>query len=647
VADGNANARYIVRCGHPDYPEVDVDFSEFAKGASEPKALIGATKWKGGFRGRPLLIDSLMPEIQTRYSRNTPDQIVALLVLIRALWRFLDTWEEKTDIQINQLLDIGDVHGAAWMRQAPPPRRDPYSLAYRLLNDARARANAAFLHWEAYPHELTQPLDAPDPQQIKILYHELKRRCFAIFSRWEQADSWAAQGKSLIGIKRGGRNSPAITVQDVHATYRHIIALTGNPMPDARQIGDIMGLSFLRNLPKHWPSFATLQAGLYPTREDIQTLFHLFLIQTGWNPQTALDLNIQNEFWAVDHASGSHLKVIESNKNRSHSPQFCLSLVKPTTSPYRIVLALIARTAPLRLHLSDELCKFPAIAKKSPWLYASLRVSEKPICALGASFGQGKENIRFLRQVARQYNETILELRKNDEQVRDVTSGSRTLLVETLKASDLRDAYIGQIYLRSGHNWLIAMFAAGHKSIRTLMHYLNHRSYRTHSELKIRDFQTHLWQEIESRKVVDPAILHALCQRGEITQEQRDRWLAKKDRTYVGMGCRDFHNPPDDIEPDHRAGEGCRVQRCTLCCRGILFTDSMPLLARRLAELQWLQERIPVAAWIQSRFPEELNSLEVNLKNFPQNDVEQERLRWWSLLRTGEHTPLSFRGAHG
>jgi len=648
MAVASPNDHRFVQCGHPDYPHVKIDFSEFSTGAAEANTKVGKKKWNGAFRGRPALIDALIPEIQTRYSMKSPQIIVSIQGDLRTLWRFLDSWEQQTGTRIDHLLDIGDLHGAAWVRQNPPPRRGPYQTAARLLNDARNRAQVAPVLWETLPGKIPRVTDMPDPTRIKLLYHELKRRAFAIFRRWKEADECAAKGKSLVGVKRLGCQAPRITIEDAHATYRDIIQLTGNPAPNAKVVGEILGLTFRKTMPRRWPSIALLQAGLYPTRGDVQVLFHLFLLQTGWNPQTTLDIDVSDDRWATDHTSGPSLKVLQSLKNRNHATQFFLSLAKPTTSPYRIVTALLGRTESLRSAITPERSLSPRVASRSPWIYTNSRDSTKYISPLDYSFGQGNSQQRFLRLIAREHNDSVMQAkeRTSPDGMQD-SADSPNLIPEDLKATDLRDAYIGHVYLRSGHNWLIAMFAAGHKSIRSLKNYLNHRSYRMASEKQVGTFQGHLWQEIEQHRIVDPAILHTLCRQGQISQEQRDRWLSHEDRTYVGMGCRDFLNPPREIAPDHRSGEGCRIQRCTLCKLGLLFSDSMPFLARRREELIWLREQIPTPTWVLSSFPEEEDSLILSLQNFSTEDVNTQRLYWRTEIVAGRHIPLSFEGAYG
>jgi len=71
---------------------------------------------------------------------------------------------------------------------------------------------------------------------------------------------------------------------------------------------------------------------------------------------------------------------------------------------------------------------------------------------------------------------------------------------------------------------------------------------------------------------------------------QRRRLADHRMRTRVGMGCLDPAHPPSVLVPDHRGGL-CPVQRCTLCRHGVLFEDSLPGLAVRMAELRFIRSR--------------------------------------------------------
>jgi hypothetical protein len=220
------------------------------------------------------------------------------------------------------------------------------------------------------------------------------------------------------------------------------------------------------------------------------------------------------------------------------------------------------------------------------------------------------------------------------------------LVSPSLNVSDLRDSFISFAYRNSGYQWLVAKLAAGHSSLGALTDYLRKHRWRAHGEAQVRKLQSALWSEIRERQVVDPAILHALVQRGEVSDVQRQRWLDHKDRTRVGMGCRDFYHPPREIAPEHKEGSGCRIQRCTLCRHGIVFSDSIELLARRLAELTWLRARIPLMSWIESSFPDELESLEATLELFDKTKVLSASESWKREIEGGRHRVLDQEGSY-
>ena len=114
----------------------------------------------------------------------------------------------------------------------------------------------------------------------------------------------------------------------------------------------------------------------------------------------------------------------------------------------------------------------------------------------------------------------------------------------------------------------------------------------------------------------------------------------------MGMGCKNFKNPPSRLAPEHVAGTGCRVQRCILCEHGIVFDDSLSGLTCRLAELETIHTRIPLPAWNESTFPEELESLNATLDDFAVDAVAEHLMYWRCEIAEGRHRVLDFEGAY-
>lgn len=170
----------------------------------------------------------------------------------------------------------------------------------------------------------------------------------------------------------------------------------------------------------------------------------------------------------------------------------------------------------------------------------------------------------------------------------------------SITVSDLRDAWIGYAYQKSGYSWLIGKLAAGHANASTLRAYLRQRQWRARGEQQVLKLQDALWKEVRGRRMIEPSILRMMVERGDITDEQRVRLEAYKERTRMGMGCRDPEHPPVSVAPGHVQGMVCRVQRCVLCPHGLLFADSLDGLTRRKAELLYIRETTPISLWLQS-----------------------------------------------
>lgn len=371
------------------------------------------------------------------------------------------------------------------------------------------------------------------------------------------------------------------------------------------------------------------------TMDEVWYLFLLFVLRSGWNRQTAMNLDIES--CLLPHPTSTAHHVVRSIKARGNTEQIAIGLEKSVLSPGNIVRFLIKATAGLRQQVQRQLDKLGPVpttgesdnrrllrAKlglmlKTPWLFSG----RSGPTMLGES--------RVLKPILLEINASL--------PVEQHLSESMTL-------GDLRDAYIAFAYEYSGYSWIVAKIAAGHKGLESLKSYLRQRQWKAHGERKVLRFGDAMWSLINERRVVDVAVLHAMVERQEVNQEQVDRWLAMKDRTRVGTGCKDFKHPPTHIAPNHVTNTGCRIQRCTLCPHAILFQDSIDLLARRLAELTTLKERIPLSTWMESSFPDEFEATEHHLRRFEARLVQSRVEHWRGAIATGQHRILHLEGSY-
>lgn len=394
-----------------------------------------------------------------------------------------------------------------------------------------------------------------------------------------------------------------------------------------------------------------------PSRDDVSNLLVMFLLRTGWNLQTALDIDISargdGELSCYSpHPTSRDHHIITSSKARAQGrEQFALGTNKSQLSPGNIILALVRQTLSVRESLHGELdilrseqrgglkgvdsdiltvqIKKKKAMLKSPWLFEAQRIE-----------GQYRYmTSRFATSTGSAYMATLTKETNNG-----LRPGEAAILQMSL--SDLRDAYIEAQYARSGYSWLTAMLAAQHSSVYSIAAYLRKRQYKAHSESRFLSVTEKIWDMAAAREPIDP--IRVAAQIEGASAEQILRWQVGKDRTRVGMGCRDFYNPPKEIAPAHLAGNGCRVQRCTLCSHGIVFTDSAEHIARRVEELKHIHYNIPLLSWVQSTFPEELERAENILETLC---TEAQRAHWrdyWQMqINSGKLLPLSGEGSNG
>lgn len=322
---------------------------------------------------------------------------------------------------------------------------------------------------------------------------------------------------------------------------------------------------------------------------------------------------------------------------------------KRTDSPGTILTRLVERTAPLRKKLRDEhtqvLTELQADAGsealtlrrieleqclKSPWLYFDVHQGIRRLSMGSFNTTSGGP---YLRLLIREINQK----QPADRQVR-----------ESITPGDFRDAYIAFAYEFSNYSVLTAQVAANHKNAGTTQTYLRHKAWRAHSARKVRELSTAVWHEIEIHRKVEPAVLRAKLEHGGVSDDERRRLaIHKKNRTRVGVGCKDFTHPPPSLAPEHDDGSGCRVQRCTLCpTHAIVFDDSYEHLTRRQAELEDTRDKIPVPVWNESSFPQELENTEAVLTRFDAQLVRERLSHWRDQIKLGKHFPIVFEGAY-
>lgn len=634
-----------------------VDFSEFWEGSPVEIAGLGSNSWKGGFRGRPQLAEALWPLVSALVLNMRREAACGLRSQLRALFRFLDKYEERFGALVDTLGDISDAMGILWLR--PPvdggwerPNSGTYLSVKKLLSAAKESQETRFW-WPPAPVRARPLRDVPSEAEGRALLHALKREVQDIYKRWDRADALAAAGVDVLVPSVGTRaRGVALNEADCHATFRGLIARTGDPLPSKRKLGIELGLrSNNSNLPSWWPvNYNDLIAGLYPTSSDAAVLLALFLARSGWNPGTAIALDIQNEAWAQPLGDGAPaLWWVQSFKVRSNTWQDTVSPEKLSTGCYQIVARMIKRTAALRdlVRADESRALLPELALRSPWLSAELGTTQ--VCVTSHVIPLN----RVIARVTDKANARAAELRGTSPPTSTGTETRGASTVVTIRngitSTDFRDIFAGFVFRDSRYAWTLAQWALGHKHPSTTRRYLRSRAWREHTREALSRFGTILFDEIEVHRRVDPVLLRARAAGYSLLPSQVTQLEDWRRRTYLGMGCLDPTLPDPSIDPTHpRDGVTtcANTHRCVSCTQGVVFDDSLEHLARRLAELNWLQKHASLASWSESTHPADVAVLTATLRQWPSDVVAREVDLWAGRLESGEHRAIRFGGTH-
>ncbi|MGV3682137.1 MAG: hypothetical protein ACO1PM_20820 [Acidovorax sp.] len=618
-----------------------VDLTILATGY-DPSANKGRGSHSGRkFTGRPELLKQLMPHIRLAWIGYSKTTATTNLTDLRRWWCILDEVESnQSDYSsffkpVVSVEDLNELHAVTARSKIMLP--SAHHNFVRIVNLCLKSLGRSPLYWPA-PAPLGKNSEVPEFWEVEKIRHQLKRHWFSALDRWEESDLLAEKHSSL---------QDAISAQNLHACYRLAADAIGDPNPAPRLVRKVLRSYELTDLPWQIRDGAH---GRYPNATDIKSAFQLVLLTSGWNSQTLLDVDVTGKF-IEPHPSNPGYHIVWGEKSRGNSIHFVVGRDKRSDSAGSILRTLEIRTRPLRKKILQQLQDVDSLLKtdpqntdlllkhndlqnasRSPWLFLS-GTSPGIISYLSNSSmaNLDTDGSSFLGGLILKINSSLPQ----DHKVR-----------ESITPGDFRDAYIGFAYEFSNYNILTAQIAATHKSADTTTLYLRQRRWRAHSAKKIHIFTQALWSEIETRRVVDPAILRGLVDRGEVTEEQRIRWSLHKDRTRLGLGCKDFKNPPQYIAPQHIRGTGCRIQRCTLCEHGIVFDDSVDHLCRRIAELEYLRGKISVPSWTASSFPDEIMVTEAVLQNFEKSKVKSRKSYWEQQIISGAHQVPDMEGSY-
>ncbi|MFC5741554.1 hypothetical protein [Dyella tabacisoli] len=664
MSPANGLNPWEIPCTHPDYPGDAHDLSEFAFGAPDAKKGPGSYHWRGGFRGRSGLLEDLMPVIRTKYSKDPSAHFSTCVTSgLRSLYRFLDAYENSLDRKqvayqpVERLHHLTGSHLDLMCKPGPHGEwvaaKNGVSKHVRtLILDAIHTNELPAIHIPALFKLRAKPKDPPTLDEFTAIVRHLRSHVLKMLARWQRTDGLAAVGRDLLIMQATKHKLPAklsTTEADAHATYRALIRRTGHPVPNAIMLKDVLGIAAANSIPKWWPrygednlppgrqqgsivNFADMAAGLYPTTEDVALCALLCLGRSAWNPATLFSMDIASWYSQYDEQA---IWMFAPKGRADGAYQYTVGRVGERTGMFNVVRALIERSAPLRSWLIDNRNGHPRpdIALRSPWLGLNDRATEYVYVANPK--GDCSPN-RHLKKAIERHNQSL----------------NAKIQVRPMSCGDFRDVAAAWVYRQSRYSTWVTRLLLGHKHLSTTRIYLATRAAREESHRQLKSVMDDVFEQFTLVHRWDPVLTRAKIEGVSLDDDANDRLDEyRRQRTYDGSICSDPFNPPRDVDPDHpRDGKARCIQghRCVASCcpNANVFEESLPFLARRVVELEWLERQLGTVRFSTSTDQHDLLELRKTLTQWPKEQVAEQLRHWRGRIEDGSHRPLRLAGRH-
>jgi len=615
--------------------------TEFATGGSidqVPARLRNA--WIGDYRGRPILAQQIADFYRNeRFEKSASYSVNHAL---RSLYRALDEIEADSKIEINSLIDITDAHGLMLFERTGGTRTHMYKHIKGLLAKMRSLHRLPPLFWPARRHDHLADAELIDDKAVAALFKAIKEKARHVKTMFNQGCQLASQGRDP---RTDSRSSEGWHSRENRAWL--ITEVTRERLLEKCELKAIDAYFGFTGDKRKGPDFIAPEMTergregvvgalrwVHPSLADTALFLLLFIIGTGWNLSTALALDISgDEKWFYDHPYHPEFAMLHAFKSRAGRDQDLPVKKEPEWHPYQIVRYMIFKTKSLRATLEHKLQLATARYETEPTALnrGTMQKLQNSIRSPWLYHNVNKIGDVSAFQLNDQHMNRIIRSIGNEGDLFEQHPALKSFTVSTS-----RDAWINHVYQDTGFQAFITQLAGQHADLSTTSAYLKPYRYRAFSEGQIRKVMDAAFADISSGGKVDPTRIALLVANGTITPEQERRLSDYRYRTRLGVGCLDPENPPAHIAPNHQPGALCGIQRCTGCHHGVVFTDSMPALARAYAELLFIHKTIPYVSWHGSSFDDELTSIEATLTLFDASEVQSHVAAWTSKLNRGE-----------
>ncbi len=645
----------------------EVNLHPFATGQKKARPQ-GGGRTLIPFSGRPGLIEQLAPIIQESLLYAAKATVHSYLVALREWWRILDAVEAAAAEAGQAMARVDDVRLLTLLHSEFAHRsgmvRTKFTIFRALVDSTLSALGARQTYWEA-PEDPALQKHIPPEEQRKAIRIAIKRSCREVVERWTKSDRLSQIAVEPEDPEEGNLYR--------HVRYiRNIQKKTGKVLPTPEELLDGIKQQTL-NARGIYVQFA--RDSIFPSRRDVDAVWHLCLLNTGWNPSTLSSLDITKKFLFdhfKDNPNDSHRRFVLSpqtyelvgEKERAGGKeQVVIGQWKTQDGPGHLIKIYMERVAPLREVLQQKLVqkklmyekmvredavyseqtaqfaevKFLEQGCRSVWLYVNKRGNIDWISSLPS-------RRHTLNGESAYYLDTIVDVLNKQRTTSNAqrAKGNEGLFeplapVPRVTPKEFRVWFADYVYRASNGNILQLRKELGHSRLRTSIGYVNSNILNQEASDVARRFLNILVSELDVGRV-DLTILAHLHRHGKLSPEQEE--LLAQARTLpmsrMKVACKDALHPPSHIKAV--AEEACEVQRCMLCMENaVLLPESLDGIAMRVEELRALQGFLPIGTWAEDRYDIELKNNLTALRKFDLNQTLVARQKWARAIGAGEH----------
>lgn len=644
----------------------EVNLHPFSTGQEQSGHKNGGGRKFVSFSGRPQLIRQLAPSIVEAVSYATRVTVENYVYTLREWWRVLDTVETMATstgqpmTRIDDLRLMTQVHSEFAHRSGMT--RQIFSIFRSLIDQSRTALGLRQTFWEA-PEQTDLQKHIPPKEQRDALRFAVRNTCRNVLKRWAQSDRLSQTDTEPADLQE------AILWKYVKF-MRDIQAKTGKILPTPEDLDNQIP-SWALNSKRAFR--LPLRESVFPNHWDADAVWHLCVLNTGWNPSTLTSLDVTKEF-LFDHfkdapedlhrrfvLSPQTYELVGEKERAGGKEQFVIGQWKTLDGPGHLIKTYLERVKPLREALKQQLAQAQLQYKqmddagyearteqfakvkileqgvRSVWLYVNrtgeiVWLSDK---STKCGFINGSQ-VTYLAEVTHLLNVGRAAATARQTESRG-TLFAPLAPIPHVAAKNFRVWFADYVYRASHGNMLHVKKALNHSRLSTANSYTDTNILNPEASDAARQFLNILVQELDGGRV-DLTILSHIYRYGQVSPEQEKLLAALRTlpKSRMNVACKDARHPPPYIKATR--GGDCDAQRCMLCPKNaVLLPESLDGIAMRVEELRALQCFLPIETWVEEMYDIELKN---NLTALHRFDLERglaARKKWAQSIAGGAH----------